>query len=96
MVRLVDSEALKILELPSPPRFLGWTQHQWALAAGQFWKKYSPTPQDAFRLRMEWLNSSQTVDPLKADQGFAGELFYNLAKREAETPLMQDRANSCG
>lgn len=81
MVRFLDPEASKVLELPSPPRYLGWTQEQWALAAGQAPRKYNATPEDAFRLRVDWLNSMQVLDIMRLDRGFAGELFYRLAER---------------
>lgn len=98
MVRLIDSEALRILEQPSQPRFLGWTEEQWSIAAGQELGKYEPTPESAFELRRNWLNSEQSIDVLKKDPSFGATLFFNVAKRNHSRgfDLMDDRAKSCG
>lgn len=96
MDRLLDSDALKLLE--QPPRYLGWTQEQWALAAGQAPGKYNPTLDDALTLRKDWLNSSQILDPSKKDAGFAGALFYQVAQENYRRgfDLTVDRAKGCG
>jgi hypothetical protein len=96
MDRLLDSEALKLLE--QPRRYLGWTEEQWALAAGQIPGKYNPVKQDAYTLRMDWLNSMQTLDSSKRDESFASQLFYNIARENHARgfDLMHDRAKDCG
>ena len=61
-----------------PLRYLGWTQEQWALIAGQIPGKYQPTYEDAIRLRIDWLNSMQLLDTSKKDEDFAAALFRPL------------------
>jgi hypothetical protein len=91
-----DSEALKLLE--QPLRYLGWTQEQWALAAGQIPGKYNPVRQDAYTLRMDWLNSMQVLDSSKRDESFASQLFYNIAHENHSRgfDLTCDRVKGCG
>lgn len=91
-----DSEALKLLE--QSPRLLGWTIDQWSLIAGQAPGKYRPTREDAFRLRLDWLNSMQVVDLSKKDDQFAAMLFYNIAEEQYRqgVTLDTDRVKGCG
>lgn len=94
---LVDLDALKLLE--QPRRYLGWTQEQWALVAGQALGDYRPTPEDALILRKDWLRSMQTLDQDKKDTEFAARLFYNVGKRNFDNrgfDPMDDRAKCCG
>ena len=98
MVRLDDFEALKLLEQPQPPRYLGWTQEQWARIAGQVPGKYQATAEEAFKLRMDWLNSMQLIDHSKSDAGYAVELFYSVGRDNHRRgfDLTDDRAKGCG
>jgi hypothetical protein len=71
-------------------RFLGWTESQWAVAAGQIQYgsslpavDYQPTAESALQLRRDWMNSMETVDFSKRDDEFAHALFLNVAHDNA-------------
>jgi hypothetical protein len=95
MNKVDGSEVLNLLE--QPPRYLGWTQEQWAIVAGQVQGRYVPSLNDARLLRMDWLRSMQTVDQSKTDPEFAARLFYNVGRTSARGfDLTDDRAKICG